>query len=84
MANKKYLIFEDTDEEGDLWVVTYSLSSEEYDDSFEDNTRREVQFVAVDFETAVRYAQQYLRKMQLEEDTATEWASAVITSVELY
>lgn len=66
---------------GPEWVASYYLSDTEYDDTMEDDNTQEVIFNAVDFDTAVRYAQQYLRKKQSETDT---WATAEILSVERY
>lgn len=76
------LLFEDQDD-GPEWAVTYSLSNEEFDDSFDSDNTVEVRLNAVDFDTAVKYAQQYLRKKQTEEDTADEWSEAEILSIQL-
>lgn len=66
---------------GPEWVAQYYLGEPEYDDTPEDDATQEVIFNAVDFDTAVRYAQQYLRKRQSETDT---WETAEILSVERY
>mgnify|MGYP003308306821 CR=1 FL=1 len=50
----------------------------------ENNDLVEVKVNADDIDTALRYAQQYLRKMQTEEETSEEWASAQILSIERY
>ena len=83
MINRKHILFEDT-EEGSSWVATYYLNSADVDDSFEAEDLIEIVLTAPDFDTAVKYAQQYLRKMQTEEETASTWANAEILSVELH
>ena len=65
------------------WVVTYHMGYSEFDDSPQESDTQEMIINAPDFDTAVRYAQQYLKKMQFEDETASEWASAQILSVEL-
>lgn len=82
MIYRTRVLFEDK-EDGPEWVATYALSYSELDDEFEDTDHVEAIFNAEDFETAVKYAQQYLRKKQIDEETADEWSSAVIVSVEL-
>lgn len=76
------LIFEDKDQ-GPEWVVTYHLGYSDIDDDLDYSETTDIIFNAEDFDTAVRYAQQYLRKMQTEEDTSEEWSSAEILSVVL-
>lgn len=71
-------------ETGQEWIVTYHLGNYEYDDDFESDNTVEVSLLAEDIDTAVRYAQQYLRKKQTEEETADKWADAQILSVELH
>ena len=66
---------------GPTWVVTYILSSDEYDDEFEDTATQEVSFQAVDFTKAARYAEQYLRKKQSEDES---WADASIVGIEQF
>ena len=80
---RKHILFEE-EESGIPWVATYYLGSEELDDSIEENDTKEIELVAEDFETAVKYAQQYLRKMQSEDETGERWANAQIVSVDLY
>lgn len=82
MLLRKRILFEDVDE-GPEWVAVYYLGSEELDDSFEETDKTEIILNAVDFETAVKYAQQYLKKMQSDEETADQWRDAQILSVEL-
>ena len=69
------------DTAGHTWVVTYYLGESDIDDSLDDDSKVEVELSAANFETAVRYAQQYLKKKTLEDDS---WSSAEILSVELY
>ena len=69
------------DTTGPTWVVTYYLGESDIDDSLDDESKVEVELSAANFETAVRYAQQYLKKKTLEDDS---WSSAEILSVELY
>lgn len=81
--NRKRIIFEDVDE-GPEWVATYHLGYSDFDDEIKNNDITEISFNAEDFDTAVKYAQQYLRKMQSEEETSDDWAQAQILSVELH
>lgn len=67
--------------EGLEWEVIFYLGEPEIDDSIEDHSQVKRVVEAPDFETAVRYAEQYMRKMKLEEDTAEKWANAEILSV---
>ena len=80
---RKRLVFDD-DTSSPEWVATYSLPYAELDDSFDDSSDglAEIVFNAVNFDIAVRYAQQYLRKMQTQEETQDVWATAEIISVE--
>jgi hypothetical protein len=82
MIDRRRILFEDTDE-GPEWVAVYYLGTEELDDSFEETDRKEAIFNAIDFDAAVRYAQQYMRKMQSDEETSEDWKDAQILSVEL-
>lgn len=82
MISRKRILFEEEDT-GPEWIATFHLGNLEFDDDFEDSNMVEIVLNAIDFDKAVRYAQQYLRKMKTEEDTATEWADAEILSVEL-
>ena len=81
--NRKRIIFDEVDE-GSEWVASYHLGNEEYDDVFDDTNNIEILFNAKNFDIAVRYAQQYLRKMQSEEETSEQWQDAQILSVELH
>lgn len=83
MINRKRILFE-AEDEGPEWVVVYHMGSTEFDDDMNNSETTEITLNAPDFETAVRYAQQYLRKMKSEEDTAEEWADAEIQAVELH
>lgn len=69
-------------EDGLEYVVVYHLAEPEEDDSFEDISKKEVIITAPDFETAVKYAQQYLRKMCAKEETKDLWRDAEILSIE--
>ena len=82
MITRNRILFEDKDE-GPEWVAVYYLGSDELDDSFEETDKTEIILNAVDFEAAVRYAQQYLRKMQSDDETSDQWKDAQILSVEL-
>ena len=77
------ILFEEEDN-GPEWIVVYYLGSNDIDDDFEDNSTTEIVLNAPNFDVAVRYAQQYLRKMQSDEQTASDWATAEILSVELH
>ena len=79
MINRKRILFEDKDN-GPEWVVVYHLGYDEIDDNMDDTDTTEIVLNAFDFETAVKYAQQYMRKMQSEEETSEEWANAQILS----
>lgn len=83
MIERKRILFEQEDE-GPEWVVTYHLGYSEFDDDFESAETKEVVLNAPDFDTAVRFAQQYLRKMQTEEKTSEEWANSEILAIELH
>lgn len=71
-------------EYGQEWIVVYHLGNPEFDDDFETSNTVEVSLLAEDIDTAVRYAQQYMRKKQTDEETADEWSDAQILSVELH
>lgn len=83
MINRKRILFE-ASEDGPEWVVVYHFGLLEFDDDMNNVETTEIILNAPDFETAVRYAQQYLRKMQSEEETAEQWATAEIQAVELH
>ena len=83
MANRKQIIFDDYTD-GNSYVVVYHLGYEESDDSFDETETVEIELKAPDFDTALKYAQQYLRKMKTEEDSADTWANAEIVSIEQY
>lgn len=85
MQNEKIrLLFEDDEQQGYDWVVTYHLGYSEFDDDIDGQESEERIVNAPDFDTAVRYAQQYLRKMQTEEETSSTWENAEILSIELH
>ena len=79
---RKRILFEDNDQ-GPEWVVVYHLGYLEFDDDVDSSDITEIVLNAPDFDIAVRYAQQYLRKMQVDEETSDSWADAQILSVEL-
>lgn len=81
-TERKRILFEQEDK-GPQWVAVYHFGYDEFDDSFESSDTTEIVFNAPEFDTAVRYAQQYMRKMQIEETTQEKWANAQIVSVEL-
>ena len=83
MAERKRIIFDDDTDNMD-WVVVYHLGYDEIDDNPDATETIEIILSAYDFDTAVKYAQQYLRKMQTEEETSEEWANAQILSIELH
>lgn len=75
-------LFEESDYEGPVWAVEYYLSEqEELDDSFDNGRRVQVDIEAPDFETAAKYATQYMIKKQ-KEDGGEDWVNAEILSIE--
>lgn len=80
----KFLYEQEELENSLTWVASFHLGEEELDDSFDEENVVEINIEADSFEDAVKYAQQYLRKMQIEEETAEQWANAQILAVELY
>lgn len=82
MIVRKRILFEQEDE-GPEWVVVYYLGMSEFDDDIEQSDTTEIILNAPNFEMAARFAQQYLRKMQADEETASTWETAEILSVEL-
>lgn len=83
MTDRKHVLF-DENYDGPQWVVTYLLEYDEIDDNIESDNTTEIILDAENFDTAVRYAQQYLRKMQSDETTSEKWSRAEILSIELY
>ena len=83
MDRRKRILFEEN-EEGYEWVAQYYLGHEDIDDFNDENNIVEISLTAPDFDTAAKYAQQYLRKMKTEEETAQEWAQAEVLAVQLY
>ena len=82
IMNRKRILFEEEDK-GPEWVVVYHLGYYDFDDDLNNSDVEEIILNAPNFETAARYAQQYLRKMQMDEETADTWSEAEILSVEL-
>ena len=83
IMNRKRILFEQEDK-GPEWVVVYYLGHDEFDDDPDSEDMTEIVLNALNFDTAVRYAQQYLRKMQTEENTSIQWKDAEILSIELH
>ena len=81
---KYYSVMNEDDEEieGPEWLVVYHLGEDEADDSFEDTYTEELVLTATTFEDAVKYAQQYIRKMQADPDTKDRWINAEIISID--
>lgn len=80
---KVYSVMNEGEEEaGFEWLVQFELISDDTDDSFEDNSKEEAIIVAPDFDTAYKYAQQYIRTKQLEDETKDAWKDAEIVSVD--
>lgn len=80
---KVYSVMHEGEEEpGVEWLVQFQLKTAEIDDSFDDTSLEEVIIVAVDFDTAYKYAQQYIRTKQLDSETKDDWADAEIVSVD--
>ena len=82
MINRRRILFEDVDE-GLEWVVTYYFGNDEFDDDMNSTNTEEIVLNAINFDTAVRYAQQYLRKLQSDDETKEQWRDAQILAVEL-
>lgn len=82
MINRKRILFEDIDE-GPEWVVTYYFGNDEFDDNMNSTNTEEIVLNAIDFDTAVKYAQQYLRKVKSDDKTKEQWRDAQILAVEL-
>lgn len=78
----KYSVLREGEELGVDWLVQFELQPEEFDDAFDSNYREEVVITAVDIETANKYAQQYIRTMQLKSETADAWKNAVVVSID--
>lgn len=78
---KKFSVLREADEdvEGYEWAVVFRLPSlnGEYDDDFE-NFDEEVIIVAEDMDDAVKYAEQYIRVQQQDNDS---WKDAEILSI---
>lgn len=74
------ILEEDENEEGFEWRVTFYLPElgPEYDDDFDD-FKEEVIIIAIDADQAVKYAEQYIRVQQKDNDS---WKNAEILSVE--
>lgn len=73
---------EDTEDSGIEWLVQFHLSEDEVDDSFDDSPIEDVVIVASDFDTAVKYAKQYIRVMESNPETESRWKDAEILSID--
>lgn len=81
---KLMLESDDTQNKTDLeWIGTIGFDEPEIDDSMEDMEYEEISVFAPDFDTAVKYVDQYVRKMQLDETADSKWKGATILSVQL-
>lgn len=65
------------------WIGTIGVEEPEIDDSMEDMEYEEISVFSPDFDTAVKYVDQYVRKMQLDETADSKWKDATILSVQL-
>lgn len=80
---KRYSVMVEGEEESGIeWLIQFHLVDSDYDDSFDEDYREEVVIVAPDFETAYKYAQQYIRTMQMKSETKELWQNAEIVSVD--
>ena len=79
------LILEDSEQDKNdpEWVATIYFGEPEVDDAMEDAPTEEVIVNAPDFDTAAKYVSQYVRKMQLDEETRDKWKDATILAVQL-
>ena len=82
MKIRKHILFEEENNDPE-WVVVYHLGYSEFDDDMLDDNTEEIIINAINFDVAVKYAQQYLKKMQTEEETADRWQNAQILSLDL-
>ena len=65
------------------WIAMIGFDEPKIDDSMEDMEYEEISVFAPDFDTAVKYVDQYVRKMQLDETADSKWKDATILSVQL-
>ena len=65
------------------WIATIGFKEPEIDDSMDNMEYEEISVFAPDFDTAVKYVEQYVRKMQLDETADSKWKDATILSVQL-
>lgn len=68
---------------GPEWIATIGFEEPEIDDSMDNMEYEEISVFAPDFDTAVKYVDQYVRKMQLDETADSKWKDATILSVQL-
>lgn len=79
---KYYSVLGEGGEEGPQWAVQFHLSAleDEYDDNMEQDSVKEVILNALDFDSAVKHAQQYIH-VQARENK--EWEDVEILSIEM-
>lgn len=65
------------------WIATIGFEEPKIDDSMDNMEYEEISVLAPDFDTAVKYVEQYVRKMQLDETADSKWKDATILSVQL-
>ena len=85
-ANKRsYIPFLDEDDNTTAeWAIVFQLNSDDtIDDDFSETPFKEVVIQADDFDSAVKYAQQYIRKMTLNSETHDQWVNAEVVSIDL-
>lgn len=79
----RYSVIREGEEESGIdWLVQFELDPPEFDDSFDSNYREEIVITAPDLDSAHKYAQQYIRTMQLKSETKDQWKTARIVSVD--
>lgn len=79
----RYSVLREGEEESGVdWLVQFELQPSEFDDSFDSDYREEIVISAVDFDTAHKYAQQYIRTMQLDPETKDSWNDARIVTID--
>lgn len=79
----RYSVIREGDENTSVdWLVQFELHTDEFDDSFDSDYKEEVVITAADFDTAHKYAQQYIRTMQLKSETSDKWKDAKIISID--
>ena len=75
------VLTEGEEDSGSDWLAHIQLAETDLDDSFDSNYREEVVVTAINFDTACKYVQQYIRTMQLKADNKDAWKGAEIISI---